>query len=101
LCSLPAAYSMRGMTILARCIFETSSALERLRDLLETPLDAATRARIEIELEGRIPVDDAASINSVHPSTFRRHYPHLIRKFGPRLDLVKLRDALTLPPPPK
>jgi hypothetical protein len=82
------------------CIFETSIALDRLRQLLESPPDTETRARIEIELERRIPLDDAAALNSVHSSTFKRHYAHLVEKFGPRLDLVKLRNALTLPPPP-
>ena len=80
-------------------ILETLPALDRLRELLETPPDAATRARIEIELEGRIPLDSAALINSVHRTTFKRHYGHLVERFGPRLELVKLRNALTLPPP--
>jgi hypothetical protein len=86
------------MSGLAR-ILETSIAFDRLRELLQSPLDTETRARIEIELERRIPLDDAAALNSVHPSTFKRNYGHLVEKFGPRLDLVKLRHALTLPPP--
>jgi hypothetical protein len=80
-------------------IFETIPAFDRLRELLASPLDEATRARIEIELEGRIPLDDAATLNSVHRTTFKKHYPHLVERFGPRLELVKLRNALILPPP--
>jgi hypothetical protein len=79
-------------------ILETLPALERLRALLEMPPDAAARAHLEVVLEGRVPVADAAALNSVHPSTFRKHFGHLVKKFGPRLELVRLRDALTLPP---
>jgi hypothetical protein len=87
--------SWRAMFGLAR-IFE-GLALERLRELLETVPDAATRALIEIELARRIPLADAATFNSVHRTTFKKHYPHLVERFGPRLELVKLRHALTLP----
>jgi hypothetical protein len=73
-------------------------ALHRLRQLLESVPDEATRVLIEIELERRIPLDDAASFNSVHRTTFKKHYGHLVERFGPRLELVKLRYALTLPP---
>jgi len=79
-------------------VFDGLPALDRLRELLESVPDKATRALIEIELERRIPLDDAALFNSVHRTTFKRHFPHLIEKFGPRLELVKLRHALTLPP---
>ena len=86
------------MSGLARFL-EAPATLDRLRELLQSPPDTTTRARIEIELERRIPLDDAAALNSVHRSTFKRHFPHLVEKFGPRLELVKLRNALTLPPP--
>jgi hypothetical protein len=79
--------------------FEGISSLDRLRELLESPPDESTRARLEIELERRIPLDDAAAFNSVRAATFKKNFPHLVERFGPKLELVKLRNALTLPPP--
>jgi hypothetical protein len=51
-----------------------------------------------LELERIIPVPQAANINNQHEDTFRRNFPHLIRKIGKRKTGVKLRDAITLPP---
>ena len=42
----------------------------------------------------------AAGLNNQHEDTFRRNFPHLIRKIGKRKTGVKLRDAITLPPAP-
>jgi hypothetical protein len=53
-----------------------------------------------LELEKIIPVSDAAGLNNQHEDTFRRNFPHLIRKVGRRKTGVKLRDAITLPPAP-
>jgi hypothetical protein len=53
-----------------------------------------------LELERIIPVPQAADINNQHEDTFRRNFPHLIRKIGKRKTGVKLRDAITLPPAP-
>jgi hypothetical protein len=52
-----------------------------------------------LELERIIPVPQAANINNQHEDTFRRNFPHLIRKIGKRKTGVKLRDAITLPAP--
>jgi hypothetical protein len=52
-----------------------------------------------IDLEKMIPVAQAADINDQHEDTFKRNFPHLIRKIGKRKIGVKLRDAITLPPP--
>jgi hypothetical protein len=52
-----------------------------------------------LELEKIIPVSQAAVLNNQHEDTFRRNYPHLVRKVGKRKTGVKLRDAITLPPP--
>ena len=53
-----------------------------------------------LELEKIIPVFEAAGLNNQHEDTFRRNFPHLIRKVGKRKTGVKLRDAITLPPAP-
>jgi len=52
-----------------------------------------------LELERKIPMADAARLNSVHPQTFRKNYEHLLIRVGRRRDFVKLRDAILLPPP--
>jgi hypothetical protein len=61
---------------------------------------AALRNFTALELEKIIPVSDAASLNNQHEDTFRRNFPHLIRKVGKRKTGVKLRDAITLPTAP-
>lgn len=53
-----------------------------------------------LELERIIPVAEAAELTGQHEDTFKKNYPHLIRRIGKRKTGVKLRDALTLPPPP-
>lgn len=47
----------------------------------------------------KIKLQEAAAMNGMHPSTFRRNYGHLIRRVGQRMDVVMLEDAVTLPPP--
>ena len=61
---------------------------------------AALKNFTALELEKIIPVSDAAGLNNQHEDTFRRNFPHLIRKVGKRKTGVKLRDAITLPTPP-
>jgi hypothetical protein len=81
-------------------ILEAHPALEHLlRQLEAAPHDPALRAALEVLLEQRIMVEDAAAIHAVHPTTFKRAYPHLIETFGPRCRRVKLRDALNPRPP--
>lgn len=50
-----------------------------------------------LELRRKIAVREAAELNGVSEATFRRHYPHIIRKISKRRDVVELRDALDLP----
>jgi hypothetical protein len=52
-----------------------------------------------MELARKIPVREAAAFNSVHVETFKKRYPHLIRRIGERRLFVTMRDAITLPPP--
>jgi hypothetical protein len=54
-----------------------------------------------LALKKKVSVPDAAAINDVHPATFKRHYPHLIKKIGKRREVVELGDAINLPPPKK
>jgi hypothetical protein len=54
-----------------------------------------------LELARKIPVAEAAAINSIHPQTFKKNYAHLIHPLGVRRRGVTLRDAITLPPPPE
>jgi hypothetical protein len=51
-----------------------------------------------LELRRKIPVREAAELNSVSEATFRRHYGHLIRDVGARRQAVELGDAINLPP---
>jgi len=60
---------------------------------ISTNLTPAERRR-------KVSVQEAARINAVHESTFRRNYSHLIRRVGKRRQAVELGDALDLPPPP-
>jgi hypothetical protein len=52
-----------------------------------------------LDLRQKINVKAAAALNDLSEASFRRHYPHLIRKIAPRRDAVELGDALALPPP--
>jgi hypothetical protein len=53
-----------------------------------------------LERRKKIKVKEAAALNDLSEASFRRHYPHLIRKITPRRDAVELGDAITLPPKP-
>ena len=53
-----------------------------------------------IERRRKIPVAEAAALNSLSESTFRRYHKHLIRKVSARRDAVALGDAIDLPPKP-
>jgi len=52
-----------------------------------------------LELARKIPVAEAAAINSVHVETFKKRHPHLLRRIGERRLFVTVHDAITLPPP--
>jgi hypothetical protein len=64
-----------------------------------TPLPLE-RALTPLELNRKISVREAAALNDVSEDTFKRCYRHLIRKIGPRRNVVMLADAIELPPPP-
>ena len=51
-----------------------------------------------LERRRKIPVAEAAALNSLSELTFRRHHPHLIKKVSARRDAVALGDAIDLPP---
>ena len=48
-----------------------------------------------LDLEKHVSVPEAAEYLNISVDTFKRHYPHLIRKVSPRREAVKLRDLLT------
>jgi len=50
-----------------------------------------------IERRRKISVQEAAAMNSMHESTFRRHHSHLIRRISKRRQAVELGDAIDLP----
>jgi hypothetical protein len=47
----------------------------------------------------KISVREAAKLNSLSEDTFRRRYPHLIKRVSPRRDAVELSDALAIGEP--
>jgi hypothetical protein len=51
-----------------------------------------------LERRQKISVQRAAALNDMHESTFRRNYPHLIKRVSKRRQAVELGDAITLPP---
>jgi hypothetical protein len=52
-----------------------------------------------LALKKKIPVKDAAALNDVSEDTFRRRYPHLIKKISARRDAVELGDAIAVGTP--
>jgi hypothetical protein len=63
------------------------------------PLPADITGLTPMELARKIPVREAAAFNSVHVETFKKRYPHLLRRIGERRIFVTVRDAIVLPPP--
>jgi hypothetical protein len=59
-------------------------------------MDDAATSPTWLALKQKIPVKKAAELNDVSEDTFRRRYPHLIRKVSPRRDAVELGDALAI-----
>jgi len=62
-------------------------------------LPAGVASFTPLELAQKIPVAKAAEMNSVHVETFKKRYPHLVKRIGERRLFVSLRDAIMLPPP--
>jgi hypothetical protein len=52
-----------------------------------------------LELARKIPLADAAAHNGIHIDTFKKNFPHLIRRIGKRRLAVTVYDAIVLPPP--
>jgi hypothetical protein len=50
----------------------------------------------ELARRRKISVQEAANLVDLHEDTFRRHFGHLIKKVGPRLDRVELGDVLAI-----
>jgi hypothetical protein len=46
-----------------------------------------------LELKQKVSVKKAAALNDIHEDTFRKRYPHLIKKISERRDAVELGDA--------
>jgi hypothetical protein len=64
-------------------------------------LPASLAGFTPMELNKRLPLAEAAALNRFKdPETFKKHYPHLVRRIGKRRLVVTLYDALMLPPPP-
>jgi hypothetical protein len=51
-----------------------------------------------LELERIVSVDEGARLKGVSTDTFRRRYPHILRRISPRRIGAKLRDVLTAEP---
>jgi hypothetical protein len=49
-----------------------------------------------IDLERKISVLEAATLNNLSVDTFYRHHRHLIKQISPRRSVVRLGDALAL-----
>jgi hypothetical protein len=62
-------------------------------------LPASAAGLSPMELARRIPVAEAAKFNSIHVETFKKRYPHLVKRIGERRLFVTVRDAIMLPPP--
>jgi hypothetical protein len=52
-----------------------------------------------LELNRKISVIEAASYNGVHVDTFKKNFPHLLKRIGKRRLAVTVYDAIVLPPP--
>ena len=95
----PAAFAasvLRGMKHIAP---HTVLSLVPLPRIAWAPVEVLA-ADDPLRLRRKISVRKAAEINTISEATFRRRYPHLIRKVSPRRDAVELGDAINLPPPP-
>jgi len=49
-----------------------------------------------IMLRRQISVQQAANLVALHEDTFRKHFGHLIRRVGPRLERCVLGDVLAI-----
>jgi len=65
----------------------------------QTTFPASIAGLTPLELARKIPVAEAAAFNSVHVETFKKRYPHLVRRIGERRLFVTVHDAIVLPPP--
>jgi hypothetical protein len=83
---------LRGMDV--------EAALKKLQAQLGALAEIDAAALGPLALKIKVSVPTAAAINNVHAATFKRKYPHLIRKISKRREAVELGDAITLPPPP-
>jgi hypothetical protein len=52
-----------------------------------------------LELRRKISVRQAAELNDIHEDTFRKRYPHLIKRISERRDAVELGDAIAIGEP--
>jgi hypothetical protein len=62
-------------------------------------LPASIAGLSPLELMRKIPVADAAAHNGIHIDTFKKNFPHLLKRIGKRRLGVTVYDAIMLPPP--
>jgi hypothetical protein len=66
-----------------------------------TPMPASLAGFTPMQLNERHPVSVAAAFNGFKDKeSFKRNYPHLVRKIGKRKEAVTTYDMIVLPPPP-
>ena len=92
----------RGAEAVAKWMKE--QAADRMRELLESGVTTVQSGGDDnagiLELKRKITIREAAELNGVSVDTFKRSFPHLIWKIGPRRLAVQLDDAINLPPKP-
>ena len=65
---------------------------------MPTPTNNRTQLPLDLERRRFISVPLAAEFVGISEDTFKRHYPHLIRKLSPRRNGVRLGDVLDAEP---
>jgi hypothetical protein len=76
-----------------------AAAMSKLKNI-PPALPASLAGFSPMELNWRLTLSEAAGINRFKdPETFKKHYPHLVKRIGKRFQFVTLYDALVLPPP--
>ena len=88
-----------GCAKLRNCAFYCAILRTQTWGMKTAPFPRSLAALTPLERHQKISVEKAAALNDVCEQTFRRNYPHLIRKVGRRRDTVELGDAIDLPPP--
>ena len=84
----------------ARWVLTRSLRSQRILIMTKKPaLPVSIAGLTPLELARKIPVAEAAAINSIHVETFKKRYRHLLKRIGERRLFVTVHDAIVLPPP--